>query len=401
MNFENVVYEEIKNVERFKNISLDKEKYTSAMNYIVTKIDEWLQQHDSDEFPSEYTENLTYNPVKNVWGWTTGFWTGMIWLAYEYTGDDKYKLVGGDHVKTFRQRLDNMDHLDHHDIGFLYSLSCVAGYRLTKNEEAKKTALDAANLLANRYVEAAKHIDRGHVAGRPENESKSIIDCSLNIPLMYWAYEETGEYSYYEKAYNHMIETNKYAVREDASCFQGVVKDRYTGELISQDGSQGYSDESGWARGQAWGIYGNAISYSYTKDERLLQLSKKLINYYLNRLPDDDICGWDLVFTGNDDQRDTSAATPAICGMLEVAKHLPVSDPDREIYEKAALKMLMTLYEEYTTEGTSSNGILKHGVYVFNSNGRKGANVDDLCIWGDYYYMEALYRILKIWNMYW
>lgn len=397
-NLNQVAYENIKNPQRFLEFEVDRSIYIEEMNFIIKKIDEMIEEFSFDKFPSEFTKNHHYDSVDNVWGWTTSFWTGMIWLAYEWTGDDKYKEIGLKHVADFKHRLDNKLHLDHHDIGFLYILSCVASYKLTGDEFAKEVALEAADLLAERYVDKVKFIDRGRVEGAPENEAKFIIDCNMNIPLLYWASEVTGDSSYYEKAYNHISQSAAYAVREDGSSYQGVIMDRYTGEHLRCTVGQGHDNTSTWARGQAWGIYGYPLSYSYTKDASLLDIGKKVCNYYLNRLPEDDICAWDLIFMDNDVQRDTSAATPAICGMLELAKHLPITDPDKVLYEKAALKMLKTLSESYTTKkDPKANGLLLHGVYTY----KMGTNLDDLCIWGDYYYMEALMRVLRSWNMYW
>ncbi|MNP52261.1 Unsaturated chondroitin disaccharide hydrolase [compost metagenome] len=129
-----------------------------------------------------------------------------------------------------------------------------------------------------------------------------------------------------------------------------------------------------------------------------MELSKKLANYFLNRLPEDHVCYWDLTFTSGQEERDSSAAAIAVCGLLEITKHLPLTDEKKPIYETAALKIMKSLTENYTSKtDPNSNGILLHSVY----NKNKGNGVDECCLWGDYYYFEALVRLLKDWKLYW
>ncbi|WP_105614609.1 glycoside hydrolase family 88 protein [Vallitalea okinawensis] len=395
----NVINEPVNNVQRFLDFKINKQDFINEMDFIISKIEEMSEEFSDDVFPSAVTMKNKYSQEFNGGGWTQGFWSGMIWLAYEWTDDEKYKKIGESHVQSFKKRLDGRLGIDHHDLGFLYSLSCVAPYKINGNEEAKKVAIGAADYLSRRYVKSIGIIDRGKRPGIiPDDESQFIIDCSMNVHLLFWASEVTGNPKYYQMAYEHMKQAAEHALREDASTFQEVNFNKNTGKVVAKTVGQGYSDTSSWARGQAWAIYGFALTYGYTKDKGMLEIARKMANYYLNRLPDDDICGWDLVFTENDCQRDTSAATPAICGLLELSKHLPVSDSDKMIYEKAALKMLKTLSKHYTTKKIPhSNGILLHGVYAYKRN----TNIDDLCIWGDYFYTEALMRVLKVWNKYW
>jgi unsaturated chondroitin disaccharide hydrolase len=128
-----------------------------------------------------------------------------------------------------------------------------------------------------------------------------------------------------------------------------------------------------------------------------IELGKRLANYFLNRLPEDDICYWDLCFIDGPEERDSSAAAITVCGLLELAKQLPLTDPYRCLYENAACRMIHSLNEHYTTRGVASNGILLHAVY--NKPARKG--VDECNIWGDYFYLEALTRLTKNWQLYW
>jgi unsaturated chondroitin disaccharide hydrolase len=161
---------------------------------------------------------------------------------------------------------------------------------------------------------------------------------------------------------------------------------------------QGYADDSCWSRGQAWGIYGFLLSYIYTGDRDMIALSKRLANYFLNRLPEDYVCHWDLALLGTDALRDSSSAAIAVCGLLELVKHLPVTDPDRARYQQWAEGIMSSLTKHYLAGSDEAcNGLLKHSVYHLASN--KG--VDECSSWGDYFYVEALMRVTQSWKLYW
>lgn len=389
--------EKIKEIERFtKTPPVDRKFLEKAIEHVLAKIDQSLDLF-TDQFPDSNSENQVYKPIDNV-EWTTSFWTGMLWLAYEYTGNEKYRNVAEKQIISFKERLEKRIEVDHHDLGFLYTLSCVSAYKLTGNEEAKEIAIKAADLLITRYYEKAEIIQAWGNLNDPNERGRMIIDCNLNLPLLYWASKVTGKSIYGDIAKKHIKQAAKYIVREDASTFHTYYMDPETGEPLYGNTRQGFSDDSCWARGQSWGIYGFPLSYHYTGDWSLIELTKKLTNYYLNRLPEDQICYWDLIFTEGDEERDSSAAAITVCGLLEMTKHLPLADEEKKVYENAALTMIQSLYENYTTDiDSEANGILKHAVY-YKGGGR---GVDESCIWGDYYYFEALLRLVKDWKMYW
>ncbi|HHQ5912562.1 TPA: glycoside hydrolase family 88 protein, partial [Enterobacter hormaechei subsp. hoffmannii] len=186
--------------------------------------------------------------------------------------------------------------------------------------------------------------------------------------------------------------------RDDASTFHTYYMDVTTGAPRYGNTQQGYADDSCWSRGQAWGIYGFLLSYIYTGDETMIALSKRLANYFLNRLPDDYVCHWDLALVGTDALRDSSSAAIAVCGLLELVKHLPVTDPDRERYMEWAKGIMSSLTKHYLMgREEKGNGLLKHSVYHLGSN--KG--VDECASWGDYFYVEALVRFTRSWKLYW
>ncbi|MFT3783312.1 MAG: glycoside hydrolase family 88 protein [Nibricoccus sp.] len=367
-----------------------------SIRFVLSKIDANLPLF-TEKFPSPVGKNNVYTPIPNNY-WTTSFWTGMVWLAYEVTKDPKYRQVAELHMKSFGERLARRVETDTHDLGFLYTLSCVAGFKLTADRQAKATAIAAADLLMTRYFEKAGIIQAWGNLDDPRERGRMIIDCCMNLPLLYWASAITGNRRYKEAAYRHAQQSARYLVRSDSSTYHTFYMDTATGEPRFGKTSQGYSDHSCWSRGQAWGVYGFALSYVYTGDVTFLTEAKRLANYFLERLPEDTICYWDLVFTSGKEERDASAAAIISCGLLELIKHLPTNDTDRGRYENAAHTMLTSLSENYTSRDLPhSNAVLLHSVYAKGN----GLGIDECCIWGDYFYFEALVRITRDWQLYW
>ncbi len=383
--------------DKFKvKTHVDKNWLDIEIQFVLKKIDENLEVF-KEKVPPAASKDLMYIPEGNT-DWTASFWIGMLYLAYEYTGEEKYLDVIKVQLESFKNRLKENIQLETHDIGFLYSLSCVAGYEVLGDETAKETAIKAADKLITRYHKEAKILQAWGDLSDPEQRGRMIIDCNMNLPLLYFASKETGDRKYYDIAVNHAEQAAKYIVREDSSTYHTYYMDTETGKPLYGKTAQGYTDQSCWARGQAWGVYGFVLSYVHTGDRKFLDISERLAHYFLNRLPEeDDICYWDLDFTEGNEERDSSAAAIIACGLLELSKHLPVSNEYRELYENAAIKMIKSLAENYTTKNVHSNGILLHAVY--SKPGDNG--VDECCIWGDYYYFEALIRTVMSWKMYW
>lgn len=395
----NIIDEGIKNRHRYESRpEVDKAFIEKAIKHVLAKIDQNLDIF-THKVPRPASIDGVYPPIDNI-DWTASFWTGMLWLAYEVTGDEKYRKVAEIQVESFKHRLENRIEVDHHDLGFLYTLSCVSAYKLTGSGVAKETAIKAADLLITRYYDKAGIIQAWGDLNDPAQRGRMIIDCNMNLPLLYWASEVTGDKKYREIAYSHVKQAAKYIVREDSSTYHTFYMDTETGAPLRGATHQGYADNSCWARGQAWGIYGFPLSYRHAQDWELIELTKKVTNYFLNRLPNDEICYWDLIFTEGtkDQERDSSSAAIAVCGIMEMLKYMPLADEYRMYYENAALSMLKSLATNYVTEiDSKENGVLKHGVYAKP----QGNGIDESCIWGDYYYFEALVRALKDWNLYW
>jgi unsaturated chondroitin disaccharide hydrolase len=322
----------------------------------------------------------------------------MLWLSYELTGSACFRDAADVHVASFDARQRDRIATNHHDLGFLYSLSCVAGFQLTGSGCAREAALGAASQLMERFLPNAGIIQAWGDLNDPAQRGRMIIDCNLNLPLLYWAGATSGDTRYAEAANRHIEQAARHIVRADGSTFHTYFFDAETGRPREGKTHQGFSDASCWARGQAWGISGFPLVARHNGDVRLLELAKVLANYFLNRLPPDGICYWDLIFTEGTEPRDSSAAAIAACGLLELASNLPLLDPLRSEYERAAAGMVMTLSEHYFNHDSAPGaGLLRHAVY----HKPNGVGVDESCIWGDYFYLEALVRLTRIWQPYW
>ncbi|ELQ6240360.1 glycoside hydrolase family 88 protein [Cronobacter sakazakii] len=350
-----------------------------------------------DRFPAETCVKGYYPLTDNV-EWTTSFWTGQLWLAWELSGDETFRVAAQRQVRSFGERIAGRRDTNTHDLGFLYTLSCVADWRLNACREARGFALLAAEALLERYHPKAQIIQAWGDLDDPAQAGRMIIDCNMNLPLLWWASEQTGDGRFAAAAQAHVNQAARYLVRPDASTWHTYYMNPVTGEPRFGNTQQGYADDSCWSRGQAWGIYGFLLSYRYTGDTRMVGLSKKLASYFVNRLPEDGVCHWDLALQGTDALRDSSAAAITVCGLLELIKHLPVTDPDRAVCEAWALHIFTSLTRDYLAKPEDAcNGLLKHSVYHLASD--KG--VDECCSWGDYFYMEALTRLSQSWKLYW
>lgn len=361
--------------------------------------------HNLPEFTFQFQDNSSvngfYKPIPNT-DWTTGFWTGEIWLAYEFSGDERLKIAGEAQINSFLERINNKSEVDHHDMGFLYSPSCVAGYKLTGSKAGKEAAIKAADQLISRYHPVGEFIQAWGPMNAPENY-RLIIDCLLNLPLLYWASGETGDSKYKEIAEKHIHTAVANVIREDYSTWHTFFFDMETGAPDHGATCQGYRDGSAWARGQAWGVYGMALAYKYTGRKEYIELFRHVTEYYLEHLPKDLIPFWDLEFTDGDDQpRDSSSASIAACGILEMIKYM--EPEEAEHYRKIAYRFMKSLYDNYAVKDSgTSNGLVLHSTYSNRSpyNTCNHCGVDECNIWGDYFYMEALTRMSKDWVLYW
>ena len=332
--------EGINNPEKYANFDLPKEKLESALEEALKKIDYALPTF-TDKYPAHNSENNVYPAVENNSGWNVGFWTGILWHAYELTGNEKYMNVALGQIPSYYYRIANLIGVNHHDMGFVFGPSCVAAYKLTGDLVARDAAIKAADHLITRYHEKGEFIQAWGNVGA-DNNYRLIVDCLMNIPLLYWATEVTGDAKYRDIAYKHFKTTISVCYREDGSTYHTYYFDKETGEPLKGVTAQGASDDSTWARGQAWGMYGPLLTYIYEKDESAMETFKSTANYFLNYLPSDYVAYWDLSFNDGDyEPKDSSSAAIALCALLEGIKYMDENDPLREIYVNASFPFYM------------------------------------------------------------
>ncbi|MGO7970249.1 glycoside hydrolase family 88 protein [Rhizobium ruizarguesonis] len=334
--------------------------------------------------------------------WTAGFWPGELWLAFEHSGEAVFRDAAQIQVQSFLHRIVNRIETDHHDMGFLYSPSCIAAWKLVGDEDGRKAAILAADQLIERFQPIGQFIQAWGRKGVAE-EYRYIIDCLLNLPLLYWASRETGDPKYREIALIHARTTLANSIRPDDSTYHTFYLDPATGAPVRGATKQGYKDDSAWARGQAWAIAGMALSYRYERLDEYRQTFDQLLAFYLNRLPADMVPYWDLVFSdGDGEPRDSSSASITACGLLEMADLVEPEPAAR--YRTLARRMMKSLADHYAVKDpTISNGLVLHATYSKKSpfNTCRGEGVDECVSWGDYYYMEALTRLSRSWSSYW
>ncbi|WP_379159482.1 glycoside hydrolase family 88 protein [Paenibacillus sp. sgz5001063] len=331
--------------------------------------------------------------------WTEGFWSGILWLSYEYSRDPEIHAAAIRTVDSFKKRLEVEQALDHHDIGFLYSLSAKARWIVDKDEDSRLLALQAADILMKRWRSVPQLFQAWGPEADVNDGGRIIIDCLMNLPLLYWATEQTGDCSYADCASIQAEKSRRFLVRGDDSSYHTFYFDQLTGNAIRGGTGQGFQDGSTWTRGQAWGVYGFALAYRYLNEPRFLETSKRLARYFLEQLSGDGVAYWDFdVPQEHPTPRDSSASAIFVCGILELLEHLPEEDPDRKMLAEAAGKSMDTLLDRYFTEGSLvEEGFLRHGSYSVRGN----SSPDDFMIWGDYFFLEALLRLQQGVPGYW
>lgn len=369
---------------------ISKEKIENAKKKALTMVDRYMDKFGTS-YPSNSVDVLNNYTVCNNNSWISGFWPGLLWLSYKLTGDNKYKDLALKMIDSFMERIDNELYLDHHDLGFLYSPSCVMAYNLTGDQRAKEAAIKAADYLIKRYIPNGKYIKAwGPVEGDVEDGYFYIIDCLVNLPILYWASDVTGDTKYRDIATNHLITTAETIIRPDGSTYHNYRFDMKTGERIGGGTVQGFSADSCWSRGQSWGVLGFALGYSATKDERCLECFKKVADFFTDHLPTDKVAYWDLCFTQGDEARDSSASAIYICGILEMAKNIDNTLPDMKRYTETASQMLESLIDNYTYVDDGDDGLIRR----VTGSKPHGMAVDSIGIYADYYYLEIFVRLL-------
>lgn len=347
-----------------------------------------VEAEKADRIPRTINSDGSMHWAKEGFDWTEGFFPGSLWYMFENTKDEKWKDAADKFQGLFE---DHKNYTSYHDLGFVFNCSYGNGYRLTKNEAYKQIMITAGESLMTRFNPTVGCIKSWDVDKGWQSERNwmfpVIIDNMMNLEMLFELTEITGDQKYKEVAIEHANTTLKNHFRKDNSSYHVVDYNPDTGKVRSKQTAQGFADESSWARGQAWGLYGYTVCYRYTKDQRYLEEAQKIAEFIINYkdTPKDGIPYWD--YNANNipnEPRDVSAAAITVSALIELDAY---SDG---AYLPAIDKILSSLAsDEYTAKiGENKNFILKHSVGSIPH----GAEIDVPLNYADYYYLEALMK---------
>lgn len=365
------------------------------LNYCHRQVNRSLTQLGPDKDYTMMPRNIS--PCDSVWHcrkatpdeWCAGFWPGVLWYDYEISRDERLKAEAEKYTGSL-EYLSASPAFDH-DLGFLMFCSYGNAYRLTGNERYKQIVLATADTLATLYNPAV-----GTILSWPRNVEmlgghNTIMDNMINLEMLFWAAKNGGDKKLYDIAVRHAEVTMKHHFRRDGTCYHVAVYNPESGKFIKGMTHQGYADNSTWARGQAWAIYGYTMVYRETNDKKFLNFAKKVTEAYLRRLPADYVPYWDF-----DDpaiphtSRDASAAAVVASALLELQQYVDAKTAAR--YRELASNMLASLASDRYRSGSKRPSFLDH------STGHRpaGSEIDYSIIYADYYYLEALLRLKRI-----
>jgi rhamnogalacturonyl hydrolase YesR len=345
--------------------------------------------------------HLTYVTIEE---WTGGFWPGALWYMYAYTQDPKWKEAA---TKWTESLENNQFNTKHHDIGFMMYNSYGNAYRLTKNEKYKAILVQSAKSLCKRYNDKVGAIkswnDKPSLDGKDTMRYPVIIDNMMNLELLFFASKITGDTTYKHIAIKHAEKTMQNHLRPDFSSYHVINYDTITGKALHKETNQGFSHNSTWTRGQAWGVYGFTMTYRETGDKRFLNTAMKMADFFINHknLASDKIPNWD--FNVNElgynppitaqasnltyIPKDASAAAILASALLELSDY---AGSKGATYTSIANQILKSLSSsDYLAKTGTNNGfILMH----CTGNANRLSEVDKPIMYGDYYFLEALLR---------
>ena len=359
---------------------------------VWSKIEEKLKRNaviSKDKIPFTSIEGIFDDKSASPGAWTNGFWPGIMWLMYDATGEECFKIA----AETVEEKLDaalKKFKILHHDVGFMWLLSAGANYLLTGNEASKNRNLHAAAVLAARY-----NVDGGFIKAWNESAGLAIIDCMMNIPLLYWASKETNNVAYKKIAMHHADKTIEANIRPDGSVIHTVDFDIDTGEVKGYPFTQGYNTESSWSRGQAWALYGFVLSYIHTEKKEYLDAAKRVAHYFIAAICNDGFVP-KLDFRAPKEPRyiDTSAGAIAACGLIEIAKVVP--EFEQELYMQSAVNIMKALSENHCDWTEEEQSILQDVSGEYH-----GKEIQKPYIYGEYFYVEAMYKLKGFDKLFW
>ena len=319
--------------------------------------------------------------------WTNGFWAGLLWQMYHETGEACY-------AETARRTEIWLDECFqeyyglHHDVGFMWLPSAVADYRLTGDKEARRRGMHAASLLAARFNPVGRFLRAWNENEMNNSSGVAIIDCMMNIPLLYWAAKESGDVRFLHIATQHADTVMRHFVRPDGSVEHIVEFDPVTGEKLRTYKGQGYAEGSSWTRGQAWALYGFVLSYLHTGKTEYRDTAKRIAHYFMANIPESGLIPVDFRQPPDPVREDSSAACIAACGLLELARCVP--ETEQAAYSRAAAGLLKTLAEKRADFSRAGEELIQKcaGAYDCREEEKECS-----LIYGDYFFTEAVFKL--------
>ena len=344
-----------------------------------------LLEHPIDSLGFPRSMSVKTGEIKKVPSkdWTSGFYVGNLWQIYTLTGDSKYKERAEQWIPFLEKEKFNVGT---HDMGFKIYCSFGKGYEIIQSAPYKKVIIKSAQTLCNRFnkkIGSLKSWDN-----RDKWDFPVIIDNMMNLELLFEASKLTGDDSYRKIAIQHANTTLKNHFRKDDSCYHVVGFDTITGKVKSKNTHQGYSDDSSWARGHAWAVYGFTMTYRYTKDKTYLKQAEATAQFFINHknMPEDGIPYWDFnAPTIPNTTRDASAAAIMASALIEL-----YTFTKNEVYLNYSNKVINSLSSDKYLLNGSVNGpfILDHSTGDWS----KKAELDEPIVYADYYFLEAIIR---------
>lgn len=364
----------------------EKELFEQTLEFAGAQVRRLIERYP--DFYPMYTHQGRWKHELPAWThWCDGFLPGMLWIfcrrAAPGSAEAAYWRA---QAERYSRPLEPRQHdREVHDLGFIFMSSYYRWNQLEPDPAREAVLIEAGRTMALRFKEKGQYL-RSFVA-----ENSLFIDIMMNVGIIFYAAERTGDAQLYDVALRHSLTTRRYLVRGDGSTAHEGLFDLETGEFLRQSTHQGYRGDSCWSRGLTWALYGFGTVYGYTRDPRFVKTAEACADFYLSRTPADGVPPWD--YDAPQDRRhqvDTSAAAIAAAGLLQLAGLLD----DRvkgALYAAAARHILVTLCTKYVAlQEPDWEGILKGGVYHIH----KGLGVNESVMWGEHFFVEALDRAL-------
>lgn len=381
---------------KFKEILTKEEKSWADEQW--QKLDKKLKivsKRSEKKLPFWSKDGMHDDHSKDIFLWTNGFWPGLMWLMYAGTKDENYKTAAEYGEKLLDTALEEPEHLSH-DVGFLWMLASNPNYKLTKNHKSWQRLRKATDYLMGRYNAAGGFIRAWDWGATPmEKAGWTIIDCMMNLPLLYWASEELEDPRFKFVAMNHADKAMTSHIRPDGSVRHIATHDPYTGEFLGEDKTacQGYGIDSSWSRGQSWALYGYILSYIHTGKEEYLNTAKQVAHYFISSVCNDWLVRCDFRSPEEPVYYDSSAAACAACGLLEIAGVVP--EHEKRLYINAALNMLKATEKNFADWSEDTDFV----VGMASGSYRSDHNMN--FIYADYFYAEAIYKLKDFEPIFW